>query len=60
MKAKRKNWRDVFIEEQSFDELQKTLRKAIGYYNSKRCHSTITLKAPLTFTKIQISHLTVH
>jgi hypothetical protein len=60
MKARRKNWRNVFIEEQSFDELQKTLKKVISHYNNKRYHYNIVLKAPLTFTKTQVGHLTVH
>lgn len=49
-----------FIEAQSFDELQKMVRKAIDYYNNERCHAGIALKAPLTFTKEQVGHPTVH
>jgi hypothetical protein len=29
----KEEWRDVFIEAQSFDELQKMVRKPIDYYN---------------------------
>lgn len=56
----KEEWRDVFIEAQSFDELQKMVRKVIDYYNSERYHSTIGLKTPLTFTKEQVGHLTMH
>ena len=56
----KEEWRDVFMEAQSFDELQKMVRKAMDYYNNERYHSTIALKAPLTFTKEQVGHLTVH
>jgi hypothetical protein len=48
------------MEAQSFDELQKMVRKAMDYYNNERYHSTIALKTPLTFTKEQVGHLTVH
>jgi transposase InsO family protein len=56
----KEEWRDVFMEAQSFDELQKMVRKVIDYYNNERYHSIIALKAPLTFTKEQVGHLTVH
>lgn len=49
--------KDVFMEAQSFNELQKMARKAIDYYNNERYHSAIALKAPLTFTKEQRSRL---
>jgi len=56
----KEEWRDVFMEAQSFDELQKMVKKAIDYYNNERYHSTIGLKAPLIFTKEQVSQLSVH
>lgn len=56
----KEEWRDVFIEARSFDELQKMVRKAIDYYNNERYHSAIGLKAPLAFTKEQVGHLALH
>ena len=56
----KEEWRDVFMEAQSFDELQNMVRKAIDYYNNERYHSTIALKTPLRFTKEQVGHLTAH
>ena len=48
------------MEAQSFDELEKLVRKAIDYYNNERYYFTITSKTPLTFTKEQVGHLTMH
>jgi len=47
----KEEWRDVFIEAQSFDELQKMVRKAIDYYNSERYHSTIRFQRRLRLLK---------
>lgn len=56
----KEEWRDVFMEAQSFDELQNMVKKAIDYYNNERYHSSIGLKAPLIFTKEQVRQLSVH
>lgn len=48
------------MEAQSFDELQKMVRKAIDYYNNEHYYFIIALKTPLTFTKEQVGHLTMH
>ena len=56
----KEEWRDVFMEAQSFDELQKMVKKAIDYYNNERYHSTIGLKAPLIFTKEQVRQLSAN
>lgn len=54
----KEEWRDVFIEAKSFEELTVMVRKAIDYYNRKRYHSSIGLETPLKFTKEQVKHLT--
>lgn len=54
----KEEWRDVFIEARSFEELSVMVRNAIDYYNRKRYHSSIGLETPLNFTKEQVKRLT--
>lgn len=54
----KEEWRDVFIEAKSFEELMVLVRKAIDYYNRGRYHSSIGLETPFKFTKEQVKHLT--
>lgn len=56
----KEEWRDVFYEAQSFEELEKMVRKAIDYYNYERYHSSIGLVAPFKFTKEQAGYLTMN
>jgi len=55
----KEEWRDVFSEAKTFEELEKMVRKAIDYYNTQRYHSSIGLTAPLKFTKEQAWHLSM-
>lgn len=54
----KEEWRDVFGEAGSFEELEKFVEKAIAYYNNKRYHSSIGLKTPAKFMKEQVFSLT--
>lgn len=54
----KEEWRDVFYEARSFEELKKMVKHVIDYYNNKRYHSSIGLNTPLHFTKGQVRHLT--
>ncbi len=56
----KEEWRDVFFEARSFEELENMVRKAIDYYNNERYHSTIGLIAPVKFTLEQVRYLTMH
>lgn len=44
-------WRDVFAEADSFEELEKLVEKAINYYNERRLHSSIGYMTPWDYTK---------
>lgn len=46
-------WRDMFAEAESFEELEKLVKKAIDYYNERRYHTSIDNQTPLGFTKAQ-------
>jgi hypothetical protein len=35
IRSKKEEWRDVFIEAQSFDEYKKMVNKVIDYYNNE-------------------------
>lgn len=54
----KEEWRDVFGEAGSFEELEKFVEKAIAYYNNKRYHSSIGLKTPAKFMNEQVFSLT--
>ena len=56
----KEEWRDVFYEARSIEELKTMVRKAIDYYNNERYHSSIGLIAPLKFTKAQAGYLAMH
>ena len=49
----KEEWRDIFYEAGSFEDLEKLVKKAIDYYNERRYHTTIENQIPLEFTKIQ-------
>ena len=44
-------WRDVFYEAESEEEIIRLIDKAIVYYNTKRIHSNHKNKSPLQFLK---------
>jgi putative transposase len=56
----KEEWRDVFYEARSFEELEAMVRKAIDYYNHERYHSSIGLMAPVKFTIEQAGYLTLN
>lgn len=49
----KQEWRDLFFEAETFEQLEKLIKKAIDYYNERRYHTTIDLRTPLAFTKEQ-------
>lgn len=55
----KEEWRDVFYEAKSFEELSVMVEKAIDYYNNDRYHSSIGLQAPVKYTMDQANRLTV-
>lgn len=54
----KEEWRAVFAEARSFEELHQFVRKAIDYYNDARYHSSIGMKAPVRFIQEQVKYLT--
>ena len=54
----KEEWRAVFAEARSFEELQQLVRKAIDYYNDTRYHSSIGMKTPVRFIQEQVKYLT--
>ena len=44
-------WKDEIAEIETFEELEKFVRKKIKYYNDERRHTSIGLVAPWNFTK---------
>lgn len=46
-------WRDIFAEAESFEDLERLVKKAIDYYNERRYHTSIENQTPLEFTKNQ-------
>jgi putative transposase len=54
----KEEWRDVFAEAKTFEELEGFVRKAIDYYNNDRYHSSIGMKSPVKFIQEQIKYLT--
>jgi putative transposase len=54
----KEEWRDVFAEARTFEELKGFVRKAIDYYNNERYHSSIGLKSPVKFIQENIKYLT--
>ena len=49
----KEEWRDIFAEAESLEELEKLVKKAIDYYNERRYHTSINNQTPLEFTKTQ-------
>lgn len=49
----KEEWRDIFYEAESFEELERLIKKAIDYYNERRYHTSIENQTPLEFTKSQ-------
>lgn len=54
----KEEWRDVFAEARTFEELEGFVRKAIDYYNNERYHSSIGLRSPAKFIQEHIKYLT--
>jgi len=50
----KEEWRDILGEAETFEELEKLIKKAIVYYNERRYHTTIGNQTPIAFTKNQI------
>jgi len=53
----KEEWRDVFSEVKTFEELERLIKKVIDYYNERRYHTSIGNQAPMKFTKNQIKKL---
>ena len=49
----KEEWRDEFYEAETFEELEKLIKKAIDYYNERRYHTSIDKQVPFEFTKTQ-------
>lgn len=49
----KEEWREIFAEARSFEELEKLVSQAIEYYNERRYHTSINNLTPLEFTKSQ-------
>lgn len=47
----KEEWRDVFYEAKTFEELEALIKKAITYYNERRYHTSIDMQTPLEFTQ---------
>jgi len=56
----KEEWRDIFTEAETFEELKELVKQSIDYYNERRYHTSISLKTPLEFTKIQAKLLTLN
>lgn len=52
-------WRDVFIEARTFEELEVMVKNAIDYYNNTRYHSAIGMMPPAAFTMKHVAGLTL-
>jgi len=50
----KEEWRDLFAEADTFEELKKLIKKAIAYYNEKRYHTSLNNMTPAEFTKNQL------
>ena len=50
-------WRDIFAEAETFEELEKLVKQSIDYYNERRYHTSIDKQTPLEFIKIQAKKL---
>ena len=50
----KEEWRDILAEAETFEELEKLIKKAIVYYNERRYHTTIGNQTPMAFTKNQL------
>ena len=53
----KEEWRDVFYEARSFEELKRLISKAIRYYNTRRYHSSLGYMTPYEFLKREITSL---
>lgn len=47
----KEEWRDVFSEAKTFEELQCLVTQSIDYYNNRRYHSSIGMKSPRKYTQ---------
>jgi len=50
----KEEWRDLFAEAETFEELKKLIKKSIAYYNEKRYHTSLNNMTPAEFTKKQL------
>ena len=53
----KEEWRDVFYEARSFEELKRLISKAIRYYNTRRYHSSLGYMTPYEFLKQEMASL---
>lgn len=56
----KEEWRDIFAEAETFEELEELVKQSIDYYNERRYHTSINLKTPLEFTQTQAKLLTLN
>ena len=56
----KEEWRDVFAEAETFEELKELVKQSIDYHNERRYHTSINLKTPLEFTRTQAKLLTLN
>lgn len=49
----KEEWREIFAETKSFEELEQLVKNTIEYYNERRYHTSINNLTPLEFTKAQ-------
>ena len=53
----KEEWRDVFYEARSFEDLKRLISKAIRYYNTRRYHSSLGYMTPNEFLKQEMTSL---
>ena len=53
----KEEWRDIFYEARSFEELKRLISRAIRYYNTSRYHSSLGYMTPLKFLKQEMTSL---
>lgn len=53
-------WREVFAEARTTEQLEQMVEEAIGYYNKRRYHSSIGYRTPLAFTKESLGQREPH
>ena len=53
----KEEWRDIFYEARSLEELKRLISKAIRYYNTSRYHSSLGYMTPEKFLKQEMTSL---